>query len=483
MDDPSDALSFGALPRRHRSAAGLTQEELAERAGLSRRGIADLERGARRAPYADTVERLAAALELSDSEHAALVDAVRRSQRWVAVDDISPAQTGGRADSSVFVGRGAELDVLRSACDRAGHGQGGVVLVAGEPGIGKTTLCQQLTTYALSQRFQVLTGGLSEESSLSLPYLPFVEALRRYAQSLPSERVASELGSGAPRVARVLPELQHRLGVTPSPPTDPEQDRWSLLSALTEFMRSAAAVQPVVLILEDLQWADRGTLDLLLHLSRNMAGARLLIIGTYREAEVDRAHPLSSVLMDLRRGAGFTRLVLPGLSYAAEGTAERAAADNAMAHQLAIAGQEPESRELHLRSLTLTRHLKESAGLPQDIWWYGNLFPHSLVDSWTQPAHRQKERLELATELGPSVFTSGENSVTSVPHPISMFESNLGLFGIGDAYLTFGERSRAEAIWSQMQRVAAETKVPILMVFSHRARTILAYLGGNGPSR
>jgi hypothetical protein len=97
---------------------------------------------------------------------------------------------------------------------------------------------------------QVLSGGLYEEPSLSLPYLPFVEMLRRHAQSISSERLAIELGPGASRVARILPELEARMGVIPSPPIDPEQDRWSLLSALAEFMRAAAAVRPLVLILD-----------------------------------------------------------------------------------------------------------------------------------------------------------------------------------------------------------------------------------------
>ena len=82
-------------------------------------------------------------------------------------------------------------------------------------------------------------------------------------------------------------------GVELRPAGDPEDDRWRLLQAVTSFLRNASTVQPLLIVLEDLHWADRGTLDLLLHVARNLQGARLLIVGTYRDVEVDRAHPLS----------------------------------------------------------------------------------------------------------------------------------------------------------------------------------------------
>src|SRR5207249_10891033 len=98
------------------------------------------------------------------------------------------------------------------------------------------------------------------------------------------------------------------------PPGDPEEERWRLLQGVTGFLRNASSVQPLLLVLEDLHDADRGTLDLLLHLSRNLDGARLLIAGTYRDVEVDRSHPLSGALADLRRGSNFLRVPLRGLT-------------------------------------------------------------------------------------------------------------------------------------------------------------------------
>ena len=98
------------------------------------------------------------------------------------------------------------------------------------------------------------------------------------------------------------------------PEGDPEQNRWRLLQAVTDFLRSASHTQPLVMVLEDLHDADRGTLDLLVHLSRNLHDTRLLLLGTYRDVEVDRTHPLSGALAELRRSSHFLRLPLRGLT-------------------------------------------------------------------------------------------------------------------------------------------------------------------------
>lgn len=99
-----------------------------------------------------------------------------------------------------------------------------------------------------------------------------------------------------------------------SPGTDPEQERWRLLHAVTSFLRNASLVQPLLIILEDLHWADRGTLDLLTHQVRNLQEMRLLVVGTYRDIELERGHPLSSTLAEFRRVSSFERILLRGLS-------------------------------------------------------------------------------------------------------------------------------------------------------------------------
>src|SRR4029077_3370997 len=160
-----------------------------------------------------------------------------------------------------------------------------------------------------------LVGHCYEEGSLSLPYLAFVEAMRSYVLAREPDGLRSDLGTGAADVARIVSEVRDRVeGVELRPAGDPEDDRWRLLQAVTSFLRNASTVQPLLIVLEDLHWADRGTLDLLLHISRNLQGARLLIVGTYRDVEVDRAHPLSGVIADLRRIEGFQRVPLRGLT-------------------------------------------------------------------------------------------------------------------------------------------------------------------------
>src|SRR5438128_712227 len=188
-------------------------------------------------------------------------------------------------------------------------------MVVGEPGIGKTALCEQLATYVAVRGGRTLVGHAYEEGSLSLPYLAFVEALRSYVLTREPEGLKQDLGSGAAEVARIVSEVRDRVAVEVRPPSaDPDEDRWRLYQALGGFLRNASTVQPLLVILEDLHWADRGSLDLLVYLPRQLQGARLLIVGNYRDVEVDRAHPLSGTLAELRRGAAFQRVPLRGLT-------------------------------------------------------------------------------------------------------------------------------------------------------------------------
>jgi tetratricopeptide (TPR) repeat protein len=202
---------------------------------------------------------------------------------------------------------------LHRAFDDALSGQGGLMMVVGEPGIGKTAVTEQLATYVTLRGGKTLVGHCYEEGSLSLPYLAFVEALRTYVADRDPEALRDELGTGAADVARIVSEVRDRVDVELRPPGDGDDDRYRLLQAVASFLRNASAVQPLALVLEDLHWADRGTLDLLQHMARNLQGARILVVGTYRDVEVDRSHPLSGALAELRRVANFGRVLLRGL--------------------------------------------------------------------------------------------------------------------------------------------------------------------------
>jgi predicted ATPase len=215
-----------------------------------------------------------------------------------------------------FVGREQELGELRAAFDAAAASAGSLRVVVGEPGIGKTAICERLAAYAAEHGGRALVGHCYGEGSFSLPYLPFVEAIRAYVLDSDIDALRAELGTWAVEVAPIVPELRDRMGLEPArePGTFNDEDRYRLLQAATDFLRAAATRQPLLLVLEDLHDVDRGALDLLVHLSRQLAGSRMLVVGTYRDVEVDRTHPLSAMLAELRRSSHFGRLVLRGLS-------------------------------------------------------------------------------------------------------------------------------------------------------------------------
>ena len=217
-----------------------------------------------------------------------------------------------------FVGRQQEFVELCNAFDAAASGEGSLFAVLGEPGIGKTTLCEQLADFATLRGGRALFGHCYEEGSLALPYLPFVQALRRYILERDVAALKDELGAGATELARIVPEVTERIGVQPAVhgTLDAEERRYQLLQAVTDFVVRVAASQPLLVVLEDLHDADHGTLDLLVHLSRQLDGSRLLVVGTYRDIEVDRAHPLSATLAQLRRSTHFGRVQLSGLTTA-----------------------------------------------------------------------------------------------------------------------------------------------------------------------
>jgi tetratricopeptide (TPR) repeat protein len=214
----------------------------------------------------------------------------------------------------VFVGREIELNQLKTAFDNAISGDGSLSMVVGEPGIGKTSLCEQLATYVTMRGGLTLVGHCYEEGSLSLPYLAFVEAMRTYVLDRDIIDLRNELGSGASEVARIVSEVRDKLQIEPRPATDPDEDRYRLFQAVSEFLSNAANIQPLLIVLEDLHDSDKGTLDLLTHITRRMDKHRLLILGTYRDIEVDRAHPLTNALAELRRVSSYSRILLRGLT-------------------------------------------------------------------------------------------------------------------------------------------------------------------------
>jgi len=212
-------------------------------------------------------------------------------------------------EPSALVGRKHELDVLRTAWRHARAGSRGLVLLAGEPGIGKTRLMSEFAHEAHHDG-TVLYAGCQEEALVS--FQPFVEALRHYARSTGFDW--GSIGPGAGELARLIPELAARLPAQPAvPPVDAQTRRYLMFDAVSTLLSEASSHAPLVLVLDDLHWADRATLHLLRHVIRAPQEASLLIVGAYREAEIAAEHPLAALFADLRRDRLFERVSLVGL--------------------------------------------------------------------------------------------------------------------------------------------------------------------------
>jgi class 3 adenylate cyclase len=212
-----------------------------------------------------------------------------------------------------FVGRRDEMEQLKAALEAVLSGHGSLVMVVGEPGIGKSRLAREFTVYASLRGAQVLTGHCYE-GEITVPYLPFVEALRQYVRGRSDAALLSELGSGAPEVAKLVSEVRERFPDLPeAAQLEGEAERLRLFDSVTRFVCSVSTSDPVVLFLDDIHWADKPSLLLLQYLARNIRSDRILVLAAYRDVELDRTHPLSEMLASLRRERLFERVLLRGL--------------------------------------------------------------------------------------------------------------------------------------------------------------------------
>jgi len=232
---------------------------------------------------------------------------------------VSPLEDNGRQPAGGlawgrFIGRAEEMAALRNEIDAAFGAQASLVMVAGEPGMGKTRLAEEAGVYARLRGTQVLVGRCYEGESAS-PYSCFVEVISEYVSSRPDDALKAEMGDGGSDLAKLVPEIRKRFPDLPaSPPADPNGERLRLFGSVTSFLLNASKANPIMLHLDDLHWADKPSLLLLQHLARRIKGSRLIVIGTYRDVELDRHHPLSAVLGELRRERLYQRKLLRGLS-------------------------------------------------------------------------------------------------------------------------------------------------------------------------
>jgi len=211
----------------------------------------------------------------------------------------------------VFVGRQREMDNLKSIFEEVLAGKGRMVAIVGEPGIGKTRTAQEFATYALMRGAKVLWGR-SYESGGAPPYWPWVQAIRSHVASTEPDALRNQMGSAASVIAEVVSDVKEKLPDLPEPAPidDPESARFRLFDSIATFLKQTASITPLVLMLEDLHWSDKPSLMLLEFVARELSNAKIMIVGNYRDMELNRRHPLSVTLGDLSRERLFERVVL-----------------------------------------------------------------------------------------------------------------------------------------------------------------------------
>src|SRR5262249_3783559 len=156
------------------------------------------------------------------------------------------------------------------------------------------------------------------EGEAARPYGPFGEALTEYARRALAETLRADLGHSAAPLARMVPELRERLSDLPEPvPLQPDEERVRLLHATGQFLLARAKRAPAVVVVDDLHWADHGTVAMLRHVARFAPRGRLLLLGAYRDVEIDRQHPLRDALGALPRETSYEQIALAGLDTAA----------------------------------------------------------------------------------------------------------------------------------------------------------------------
>ncbi|WP_202284985.1 BTAD domain-containing putative transcriptional regulator [Mycobacterium paraintracellulare] len=281
-----------------------------------------------------------------------------------------------------FVGRGRELEGLLSAWQGALTGGVRTVLIAGEPGVGKTRLAGEWSQRAYEMGAVVLYGRCDED--LGAPYQPFAEALRALVPCMGAGRLRGLRGIEAllplvPGLADAVPDL------APPAHADPDTERYALFDAAVALLEIASASAPVLLILDDLHWAAKPTLLLLRHLLRFGDHARVQIVGTYRSTDLDRSHPLAAMLADLHRDGTANRLNLGGLdeddvtTYVTEAGYD----DEELAHALAsVTAGNP------FFLIEALRHVDESGGV-----WDQSTLPQGVREA----VSRRLSRLPVET--------------------------------------------------------------------------------------
>jgi class 3 adenylate cyclase len=250
-----------------------------------------------------------------------------------AVANAVPSGTG----RTPYVGRAEERALLRQAVSHAVAGGGGVALIAGEAGLGKTRLVEEIAAEAKTAGMFVVRGQCYDMEG-ALPYVPFVEAIEYGLTVTTEDAFRSAMGDAGPEIARFVPKVRVAYPDLPPPialPTD--QARHYMFESVCDFFGRAAAIQPMLVVLEDLHWADESTTQLLESVARRVGRAPLLVIGTYRDVDLHPGHPFMRGIEHLSRLQTVSRITLKRLS-----------AIDVAGMLRALSGQEPPERLVQL---------------------------------------------------------------------------------------------------------------------------------------
>ena len=213
-----------------------------------------------------------------------------------------------------FVGRSVQQKRLAAKLEEACNGRGSLAMLRGEPGIGKTRLLEEFADAAVHRGATVLRGACYD-GEWQQPFGPFAEAIVEYARHASPAELTAALGKRVPVIARIAPALHEVMGDIPEPPPlETDAETFRLFDAVAQFLIAVSRTAPLVLILDDLHWADRGVIGMLNHISHFAPSHPILVVGAYRDAEVTRSHPLAAALAAISRLRNFESLSLRGLT-------------------------------------------------------------------------------------------------------------------------------------------------------------------------
>jgi DNA-binding CsgD family transcriptional regulator/tetratricopeptide (TPR) repeat protein len=198
-----------------------------------------------------------------------------------------------------FVGRSGELASLTDLLGRAEDGQTATVLIAGDAGVGKTRLVSEMSSIAEQKGFRVLIGGCMETGDVGLPYVPLVDAFRDLGRGSEESEIVASIAATVPHLGRLLPAQDD--GRPTGPRRDDDLDQVELFGGVHSLLIRLADLSPVLLVMEDIHWADRSTRDLLGFMVRTLRSGRIALVATYRSDELHRRHPLRPFLAETFR--------------------------------------------------------------------------------------------------------------------------------------------------------------------------------------